>query len=59
MGAEEALDVDQVLDLMHNGFTREGACHAVAVSHGFPEWDSPYMLRLYAAPEVVAAPEVE
>lgn len=28
------LDTDQVLDLMFNGFTREGACMAVAESHG-------------------------
>lgn len=43
------LDVDQVLELMMNGFTREGACIAVAESHNEGE---EYVERLLNDPLV-------
>jgi hypothetical protein len=54
---KELLDTVQVLDLMYNGFSRESAARAVAESHGYPEWESPYMTALLADPLVQAFPE--
>lgn len=48
------LDTEQVLDLMHNGFTREGAAMAVAESHGEGE---EYVQALLSHPAVVNTPD--
>jgi len=48
------LDTNQVLDLMHNGFTREGACLAVVESHTGERnaWNHPMFDALLAHPDV-------
>jgi len=49
------LDIEQVLDLRHNGFSREGAAMAVAESHGEGE---EYVHALLAHPSVANTPDV-
>lgn len=55
MGRDK-LDIEQVLELIDNGFTREGAAMAVAESHG---QGNEYVERLIAHPDVQDAEEVE
>jgi hypothetical protein len=54
MNHKNDLDIEQVLDLIFNGFTREGACAAVAESHGHDPWGA-YTEALLAHPDVQAA----
>lgn len=46
------LDIEQTLELIGNGFTREGAAMAVAESHGEGQ---AYVEALLAHPDVIAA----
>lgn len=57
MSEQEELDIAQVLELIDNGFTREGACVATAESHncGPDAWEHPYTLALLNHPDVLAA----
>lgn len=50
------IDIDQVLELIDNGFTREGACWAVAESHGHGP-DSAYANALLTDPTIAATPD--
>jgi hypothetical protein len=50
------LDTEQVLELIENGFTREGAATAVAESH---EQGQDYIDALLAHPDVQAARELD
>ena len=59
MTTTDALDTNQVLELMHNGFTREGACLAVVESHtGLQNaWAREMFDALLNHPDVQAAEE--